>query len=50
MGHVQETEEIEDVDTFDDFEIVSDYIDEILKDFKPIEDQMKDKIKKEEIK
>lgn len=38
MGHVQETEEIEDVDTFDDFEIECDYV------------EMKDKVKKEEIK
>lgn len=34
MGHVQETEEIEDDDTFDDFEIECDYV------------EMKDKVKK----
>lgn len=44
MGQVQE---IDEVDTFDDFEIESDYLNEVIEDFKPIADQFKAEAKKE---
>ena len=44
MGPTLETD---DIDTFDDFDIESDYLNEVIQDFLPIKDQKNDDTKKE---
>lgn len=41
------TLEADDIDTFDDFDIESDYLNEVIQDFLPIKDQKNDDTKKE---